>query len=352
MSVCKAEDSGVRGAWNFAFLRGLSSHWKLSMIRVGSKIVVSVSVLLFAASIAHANGVVTQRKAGGLVFTKTDTISIASEDLYISRDEIRVSYVYQSKAPRTQNVTISFPMPEVPIDDGPDTEDAFMNDKIPDARNYMNFKVSVDGKPVESRMVERALFNGKDITERLKKAGIPLLLVKDRQEALAKVSKGIKDQLVKEELLSFSESNGFYMTNWSYQVLFEWEQAFKPGPSKVDVSYRPITGDGADCGEYLDTGEGVKKYGPEPAFRAALKKRRTALEPTWIGYVVKTAKYWNGPIGKFRLVVDKGRRNNLVAFCPANSKKISDTQFEWTATNFVPQKDLDVVIFSVVSEEQ
>ena len=323
------------------------------MIRNGLKIGAAASALLFTASVALANGVVTQRKAGGLVFTKTDTISIASEDLYISRDEIRVSYIYQSKAPKAQNVTISFPMPEVPLDDGPDTEDAFMNDKIPDARNYMNFKVTVDRKPLEARMVERALFGKKDVTARLKKDGVPLLLTgKDRQEMLAKVPDAVKAALVKEELMSKSDNNGFYMTNWSYQVLFEWEQAFKPGPTKVDISYRPINGDSADFGDYLDTGEGVKKYCADPAFRAALKKRRGSMEPVWIGYVVKTAKYWSGPIGKFRLVVDKGKPNGLVAFCPANSKKISDTQFEWTATNFVPQKDIDVVIFSAVSEEQ
>ena len=91
---------------------------------------------------------------------------------------------------------------------------------------------------------------------------------------------------------------------------------------------------------------------PKSPSVTALKKRRASLDPAWIGYVVKTAKFWNGPIGKFRLVVDKGKPNNLTAFCPANSKKISDTQFEWTATNFVPSKDIDVVIFSASSEEQ
>jgi hypothetical protein len=260
----------------------------LRMIRDGLKIGAAVSAIFFAASVALANGVVTQRKAGGLVFTKTDTISIASEDLYISRDEIRVSYIYQSKAPKSQNVTISFPMPEVPLDDGPDTEDAFMNDKISDTRNYMNFKVTVDGKPVQSRMVERALFGKKDITARLKKDSVPLLLTgKDRQELLTKMPEAVKAALVKEELLSKMESNGFYMTNWSYQVLFEWEQAFTPGPTKVEISYRPIYGDSTDFGDYLDTGEGVKKYCADPGFRAALKKRRGSLEPVWIGYVVR-----------------------------------------------------------------
>src|SRR5262249_44137246 len=162
-----------------------------SMTRDCLRIILATAAVSLATSTVWANGVVTQRKAGGLVFTKTDTIAIASEELYISRDEIRVSYIYQSKAPKAQNVTISFPMPEVPLDDGPDTEDAFMNDKIPDKRNYMNFKVTVDGKPVESRMIERALFGKKDVTARLKKDGVPLLPVgEDRQAMLAKVADG------------------------------------------------------------------------------------------------------------------------------------------------------------------
>ena len=178
--------------------------------------------------------------------------------------------MYHSKAAKTQNVTISFPMPEVPLDDGPDTEDLFMNDKIPDIRNYMNFAVKVDGQPVKTRIAERALFKGKDVTARLQRAGVPLLLVKDRQERLARVSEANKDALVKEGLLSKFEANGFYSTNWDYQVLFEWEQSFKPGPTKVDVSYRPIAGDSTDFGDYYNTGEGVKKYCVDPALRAAI----------------------------------------------------------------------------------
>ena len=93
----------------------------------------------------------------------------------------------------------------------------------------------------------------------------------------------------------------------------------------------------------------MKKYCADPAFRAAIAKNRASLSPLRIGYVLKTARFWKGPIGKFRLVVDKGKPNNFVAFCPANSKKISDTRFEWTATNFVPERDIDVVFFSVAN---
>src|SRR3546814_20374934 len=37
-----------------------------------------------------------------------------------------------------------------------------------------------------------------------------------------------------------------------------------------------------------------------------------------------------GPVGHYRLVVDKGAVTNLVAFCPLTAKKTSPTTFEWT----------------------
>ena len=262
-------------------------------------------VLLIASlsSTALANGVVTERKAGGLVFKKTDTIGIASEELFLSREEVRVSYVYNSIAKAPQNVTISFPMPEVPLDDGPDTEDAFMNDQIPDKRNYMNFKVRVDGQELKARLVERAVFQGKDISVRLKRDGVPLLLA----------------ALVKEGLFQYNENSEFYGVNWNYQALFEWEQTFKPGPTNVDISYRPIVGDSSDYGDYYDKGEGVKRFCVDPAIRTAIRKVGGRYEVARLGYVLKTARFWNGPIGKFRVVVDKGKPDNLVAFCPASA---------------------------------
>ena len=41
-----------------------------------------------------------------------------------------------------------------------------------------------------------------------------------------------------------------------------------------------------------------------------------------------------------------------MAFCPASAKKISDTQFEWTTTNFTPERDIEVVFFTAREPEQ
>ncbi len=299
-------------------------------------------------STALANGVTSERKAGGLVFKKTDTIVIASEDLYVSLNQVRVSYVYRSKAPTAQAVTMTFPMPEVPVDDSPDSI-IFNDDKISDVRNYMNFAVKVDGKPVAAKLAEMARLKGQDVTARLKAAGVPLIFVKGGPEAMAKLSAAARDALVKDGLLTRSDSNpDLYSPQWTYQVAFEWPQSFRPGDTTVEVSYKPISGDKADYGDYFDGAKAAKEYCVDAAFRAALKRRKAAgaaFDVYTVGYVLKTARFWSGPIGQFRLVVDKEKPKNLVAFCPLNSRRISDTQFEWTATNFVPDRDLAVVLF-------
>jgi hypothetical protein len=314
----------------------------------GATPVIVAAALLLGAGLALGNGVTSERRAGGLVFKKSDTIGIESEDLYVSFSEVRVSYVYRSKAAVTQNVTISFPMPEVPVDDSPDSI-IFNDDTIADARNYMKFAVKVDGKPVETRLVEVARLHGRDVTSRLKAAGVPLLFNKGGAEAMSKLPKAAADTLVKDGLLARSDGDPpVYDAQWTYQVVFEWEQGFRPGTTRVDVSYKPITGDSVDYGDAYDTGRRVAQYCIDPAFRAAVKRRRAAgagFDVYKLGYVLKTARFWNGPIGKFRLVVDKERPENLVAFCPADSRKISDTRFEWSATSFVPDRDLEVVFF-------
>jgi hypothetical protein len=93
----------------------------------------------------------------------------------------------------------------------------------------------------------------------------------------------------------------------------------------------------------------VKRYCIDDGVRSALQRRRASLEPLRLGYVLKTARFWRGPIGRFRLVVDKEKATNLVAFCPLNSKKISDTAFEWTTTNFLPERDIEVVFFAATN---
>jgi hypothetical protein len=220
----------------------------------------------------------------------------------------------------------------------------------------MKFAVTVNGKPVTARLREIALLDGKDVTARLKAAGVPLIFLDKHQDTVKRMAKAARDALIGEGLFEKPDDPdpSSYAPRWKYQVLYEWEQSFPPGPTKVDIRYRPITGDSQDFGDFYFTPEATKLNCVDEPFRNALKRRRAANklgDRLTLGYVVKTARYWSGPIGRFRLVVDKGKAENLVAFCPLNSKKISDTQFEWVTTNFNPERDIDVVFFMMQGSE-
>ena len=84
-------------------------------------------------------------------------------------------------------------------------------------------------------------------------------------------------------------------------------------------------------------------------FDARLARHRqsptfTTYGETWIGYALSPGANWKGPIGDFRLVVDKGSADNLVSFCMDGVRKIAPTRFEVRKTAFEPARDLKVLI--------
>jgi uncharacterized protein DUF4424 len=81
---------------------------------------------------------------------------------------------------------------------------------------------------------------------------------------------------------------------------------------------------------------GVKAALAKPGAAGFYEKR--------IAYVLKTAANWAGPIGDFRLTVDKGAPDALVSFCADGVKKIGPTQFEVRHENFTPTRDLNILI--------
>ena len=59
--------------------------------------------------------------------------------------------------------------------------------------------------------------------------------------------------------------------------------------------------------------------------------------------MLTTGANWAGPIGTFRLIVDKGSEKNLVSFCGTGVAKTGPTTFELTYKDFVPDRDLDIL---------
>jgi len=72
------------------------------------KIAFCAAVMLLASNtLAQANDSAAKVSAGGIVLEKTDSVHMRSEDLYVSKDLVKVHYVFENVTDAPQNLTVA-----------------------------------------------------------------------------------------------------------------------------------------------------------------------------------------------------------------------------------------------------
>jgi len=304
---------------------------------------------------ALANDSTAELSAGGLQLVRTEAIQLVSEDLFVSADAVRVTYHFINTADSPITTIVAFPLP--PIDAVVPEE---MNIVLPDSGspNFVDFAVTVDGAAVTPSIEERATALGIDRTAVLRNLGLPLNPIADGlYDRLQKLSDEDKAELKRLGLVTIDPYS--VEATWKLETTFYWEQTFPPGREVVvEHGYKPVVGF-SFFGDYVLHDPGYKaKYCIDNDFDRAARKKLAAvagtdfpyLQEKRISYILTTANNWSGPIGKFRLTVDKGDPQALVSFCGTGVTKVSPTRFEMTATDFMPDKDLDILIAAPSSQ--
>ncbi len=297
---------------------------------------------------------------GGLALTRSDAVSMDSEDLYISKNEIRVRYRFTNHSSRDIETLVSFPVPSLPHGIEGDYHDTAMPEY-----EKLEFRSTIDGKPLELHHVQRAEVAGRDVTQRLTALGWPLRWFEDVDDPVAFVARLTPAQKAayrREGLLKPSPyDRNMLMPAWSLVTHVTRTQTFPAGKT-VEVTHRYVPYAGGSVGGALDKDARgrdynlwrVRKFCIDRSFNAAFDRQRSAIPnkeygeapygEIWLSYILKTGANWRGPIRDFRLVVDKGSPDNLVSFCMNGVRKISPTQFEVRKSNYTPTRDLDVMI--------
>jgi Domain of unknown function (DUF4424) len=323
------------------------------------RLIVPLVLLLNLTAPSSANDTTAELAVGGLRLTQSDAISLDKEELYISRDEVRVDYVFTNTTNKDVDTLVAFPLPEQGFPDGEDSA-------IYNLAKDLEFKTLVDGKPVQYEVVTQALAGGEEISALLDKVGLRIDAEwKDGvtpDATLASVDATARAKLIALGALKNegSEAEPFYMQKWVVQTSVTRRQVFKAGATvRVQHRYKPLAGGSVGGGlspEYRKEDwakQNIAKFCIEESwlksFDKQLPKHVTEQNPTgyneiWLGYVLKSGANWKGPIKDFRLVVDKGKADSLVSFCGEGVKKISPTQFEVQKKNFEPTQDLNVLI--------
>jgi hypothetical protein len=323
------------------------------------RLIVPFILLLNLTSPSSANDTTAELAVGGLRLTQSDAISLDKEELYISRDEVRVDYDFTNTTNKDVETLVAFPLPEQGFPDGEDSV-------IYDLGKDLEFKTLVDGKPVQYEVVTQAMAGGEDISALLDKVGLRID-AQWKDGVTPDASLASMDATARAKLIALgalknegSEAEPFYMQKWVVQTSVTRRQVFKAGASViVQHRYKPLAGGSVGGGlspKYRneDWAKGnIAKFCVEKdwlkSFDKQIPKHVSNQNPTgyneiWLGYVLKTGANWKGPIKDFRLLVDKGKADSMVSFCGEGVKKISPTQFEVRKSDFEPTQDLNVLI--------
>jgi hypothetical protein len=326
---------------------------RLSALAVGFLVLSSSSL---------ANDTAAVLTTGGLEFVAHGEIAMEREELFISKEEIRVVYTFRNDSDVDHHLLVAFPMPDivpnhwspVAFPEGP-------------ADNLFQLETTFNGEPVEATLHEYAYAAGVDRTKLLQKLGIPIVPI--RQDAIDAVD-GLDDETTAELLHlgmavpdEFDAGEGWekhHWPFWTYRATYTWEATF-PAREKVVVEhrYKPSVGGttgvsflGEPYEGYDPKAEYRQKYCTDDSFIAAVEKTMdnpdepwtAPFTESWISYILTTGANWAGGIENFRLVVDKGSEDNLVSFCGEDVKKIGPTTFEMVKTDFWPQDELNILI--------
>lgn len=326
------------------------------------KTILAAALAALLAAPAMANDSTAELAAGGLVLTRTDAIEMRSEDLFISEALVTVRYVFVNTSGAPVTTRVAFPMPDIGGDEFFYHDTAIPNREAP--ANILDFRTTVDGKPVAMAVEQKAMVNGVDRSAWLKARGIPLALhIEGVTAKLDALPRAAQDEALALGIVTPEEYDaGKGMERhlnpaWILKTTFHWEQTFAPGAEVVvEHRYRPAVGGsvGTMVGSpgYMADAEGAEqraRYCIDARFLAAVDRAKEGADyppftETRIAYVLRTGGNWAGPIGDFRLVIDKGDTANLVSFCATGVKKIAPTRFEVRKTNWRPEKDLFILI--------
>ena len=106
----------------------------------------------------------------------------------ITPEFVTVRYVFLNQSQKPVNVTVAFPLPDIDLADAD-------NYAIPtdDPVNFVAFQTKVDGSPVTFSINQRAFLGEKDVSAKIKNAGLPIFPVGAQQNRIAELQRKRKD---------------------------------------------------------------------------------------------------------------------------------------------------------------
>jgi hypothetical protein len=315
--------------------------------------VLVLTLAAFAGAPASANDSTAAFAAGGLVLTETDAIRMVEEDLYLSREEVRVRYVFRNETAADIEVPVAFPLPDIDISYYSEVPIEAPTD---DPENFVGFTVSVDGKPVAPALHVSATLGETDVTAVLRGLGIPVSrFAPDLYERLWAIPRADQDALQAQELAFYERDYENVYPQWVQHAAFAWTQAFPAGRDVVvEHAYKPVVGS-RFVSAFSLAGEEDQAFRDQFCLKdaaaadvgarlSALGDDNALLLADQVGYVLTTGANWAGTIERLSITIDAGNEGNLAVTCASGLAPTSATVLQGSYKDVEPDRDIWVLI--------
>ena len=289
------------------------------------------------ASQAWANDALATLGAGGLQFQKTDELRMLREDLYLSPREVRVAYVLRNITDHEVRARVAFPMPDIDVYQMSETPHEF--NKSAHDGDIFDFHVEVHGREIEPAFEAHAYHDDKDVTALLVEHHVPLVVERRPDESggtgahCSGPDRGGRPRSSNVDRQA-SVSLGSSIPG----------QARYPRHSPLQArARRPRLTGKMRAGPHNE-----ERYCVDETFANAFNNKLAAANDPYpesreLEYRLVTGGNWAGPIGRFRLELDKAN-SELVSFCPVPGLSLArrGRNFVAEVADYTPTRDIKV----------
>ncbi len=332
------------------------------MRRLHAALIASAAILLSTQSFADDSSAALG--AGGVVLTQAADIRMAKEDLYVSPKQVRIHFEFVNDGAKDIDTIVAFPLPDIDMNEYTESPIGTLTS---DPVNFVGFTVTADGRRITPQVEQRAFYKGRDVTDIVHRAGVPLSLNDPRfSDIMEKLSKPQR-KILEDAGLGDSESGEEEHPHWLVRTKFWWHQTFPAGkPVMLEHDYQPVTGQSFFTAYELKGGGDVDYYANtyciDPATKAAISARiggkNASMEDGGMllafttNYILMSGNNWKGPIGHFHLTLDKLQPDNILSLCwGGDLKKTGATTFEATRENFAPKRDIQLLVLQTAPKQ-
>lgn len=317
---------------------------------IGNSLVVALAcgLLLSEPSRSLANDTMAAFGAGGLQFQKTDELQMTSEELYLSPKEVRVTYIFRNLTNHDVKGTVAFPMPEISVAEMSESPHKFHKSYLDG--DIFDFRIEAGGHLIKPEaniyaFVKDSQGRERDVTPVLRKYRLPVV---DPEASYGSLdADAIKTLIAAGVLMDDDERHPL----WSVRTTFHWDQVF-PARQSIMIThrYRPVIGSDHLPGDISDkeSRDYLAPWCLDNGFVSSVKAlpadNNGNLLLAKLDYILKTGANWAGPVGHFKLEIDKAGAD-LVSLCPIPGLKLQrrGQSFVAEARQFTPTTDIKLL---------